>query len=97
MSESPSAAVYRKVFGSEEGQAVLADLMAFVKLWDNGYDPDPRRAERVSGMEDVILFILERSGIEMPEQYPDIVRAMLAMPALKPQPQPTEADGDDIA
>ena len=92
MRENPSPAIYRRFFGSDEGQLIFADLMEFVKLWNNGFDADPRRAERVAGMEDVLMFIIERCGIEISEQYLEIARALFTVPALKPEPQPEEAE-----
>lgn len=91
----PSPAIYRRVFGTDEGRIVLADLMEFVGLWNNGFYEDPRKAERCAGQRDVLMFLIERAGIS--DDYLEIARALFSVPAKEPEPHQTEADSDGAA
>ena len=90
MISAPSSAMYRRVFATDEGRLVLADLMEFVGLWNNGFELDPRKAERLAGQRDVLMFILERAGIS--DDYQAIAEALLDIPAREPEPPQIEAE-----
>lgn len=87
---NPYLGVYRRVFSTDEGVIVLADLMDFVGLWNNSFYSDARRAERVMGQRDLLMYILERLGISTDPTA--IARALVGIPVPEPEKQPFEAD-----
>jgi hypothetical protein len=89
-SSNPYLGVYRRVFGTAEGVIVLADLMDFVGLWNNSFYPDSRRAERVMGQRDLLMYILERLGISTDPMA--ISRALMAIPVPQPEDKQEEAE-----
>jgi hypothetical protein len=88
---SQKQAIFRRVFGTTEGQIVLADLMEFANWKRNRFYEDPRWAERISGREDMVIYVLDSCGL--PDDHLAIVGALLSVPVPKPEEQPEEAEG----
>lgn len=83
--------LYRNVFARGSGPRVLADLMDFAGLWDNRFLEDARKADRVAGQKDVVLYILEQIGIS--DDYEAIARALIKIPVRPKEKPQEEADG----
>lgn len=90
MTANPLLGTYRRVFGTDEGRVVLADLMDFVGLWQNPFYISVRKSERVLGQRDLLMYILERLGVS--DDPMAIARAILEIPVPQPENQPAEAE-----
>lgn len=85
-----TAGNFRRVFSTDEGQAVLADLLEFVGFWDNGPRADPRMSNRDLGQKDVVYFILDRIGLS--SDYREVARSLLAIPSGPPAEEQQEGE-----